>query len=263
MSGWQQALAVSLRDPAAPPAPGLRVWNGSDPALRLAVHRNNRMVSLIQVLADSFPVVQTLVGESFFAALARQHVLERPPRSLLMHAYGAGFADWLADFEPVAGLPYLPDVARLEWARWQALQAAEMPALPPAALAERLNRPEALPGSRLQLRPGAQLLRSAHPLLSIWAAHQQDDPGAALAALDLQQGEQLLVLRVEETVCLLPLDPPGHGFLAALLAGQCLGDAWGLALQRGQAFDLIGLLSQLIRHQALVAWRDGPQPEDP
>ena len=73
----QAQLALALLDPGAACPPGLRSWNGSDPGARFAVHRNNVVVSLIDALADGFPVTQELVGEAFFRAMARVHVLAR------------------------------------------------------------------------------------------------------------------------------------------------------------------------------------------
>ena len=66
----QPDWAAALLDPERPAPPGLRAWNGSDPARRFAVHRNNVVASLVSALADGFPVVQALVGEEFFRAMA-------------------------------------------------------------------------------------------------------------------------------------------------------------------------------------------------
>ena len=43
----QPDWAAALLDPERPPPPGLRAWNGSDPARRFAVHRNNVVASLV------------------------------------------------------------------------------------------------------------------------------------------------------------------------------------------------------------------------
>ncbi len=67
------AFAEALLDPAAPCPPGLTSWNGSDPAQRFAIYRNNVIVGLIDALADTYPVTEELVGEAFFRAMAREH----------------------------------------------------------------------------------------------------------------------------------------------------------------------------------------------
>ena len=109
----QSGFVRALLDPTLPAPPGLATWNGSDPALRFAVYRNNVVVSLVAALADTFPVVRELVGADFFTAMARLYVAEQPPSSPVLAHYGDGFADWLAQFEPAANLPYLADMAPL------------------------------------------------------------------------------------------------------------------------------------------------------
>ncbi len=43
----QRDFARALLDPQQPCPPGLRSWNGCDPAARFAVHRNNVVSSLV------------------------------------------------------------------------------------------------------------------------------------------------------------------------------------------------------------------------
>ena len=65
----QADFARALLDPERSPPTDLTAWNGSDPAVRLAVYRNNVVVSLLGVLADTFPITHELVGEAFFCAI--------------------------------------------------------------------------------------------------------------------------------------------------------------------------------------------------
>lgn len=61
----QNSLYQALLEPHSPPV-GLTVWNGSDPAVRFAVYRNNIMASLTEALAENCPVLQRQVGDEFF-----------------------------------------------------------------------------------------------------------------------------------------------------------------------------------------------------
>ena len=119
----QSDFAAALLDPDVAAPDGLVAWNGSDPAHRFAVYRNNVTSALSDVLADSFPVTQQLVGEAFFRALAQVFVRAHPPRTRVLAHYGHELPEFVAQFPPAAGLPYLADVARLEWQRLQALHA--------------------------------------------------------------------------------------------------------------------------------------------
>ena len=181
------AFAHALLRPDASCPAGLKTWNGSDPAKRFAVYRNNVVVSLVDALADSFPVVQALVGEDFFRAMAAEFARGNPPRSPVLAWYGAGFADFVEGFPPAAGLPYLADVARLEWLRVEAWHAADADPLPLAEIGALLADETALPTLRLALHPSLRVLRSAHPVVSLWAAHQAEDTAAALGAIDFAE----------------------------------------------------------------------------
>ncbi|MDZ4255109.1 MAG: DNA-binding domain-containing protein, partial [Sulfuritalea sp.] len=152
------AEALLAAEPVCPP--GLTTWNGSAPEKRFAVYRNNVIVSLIDALADSFPVTQELVGEAFFRAMARQFVRENPPRSPVLALYGDGFAEFIAAFPAAAELAYLADVARLELLRVQAWHAADAEPLAAQHMGRLLGDAEALPQIRFALHPSLRILRS-------------------------------------------------------------------------------------------------------
>lgn len=153
---------------------------------RFAVYRNNVAFGLTAALATRFPVIRRLVGEAFFAALARLYAEADRPRSPVLAEWGNGFAAFLEAFPHLAGYPYLGDVARIEYARGRAFHAADVGPVDPARLAT------ADPARvRLWLHPSVMLLRLAHPAVSIWALNQPDAEG-----LTLPKGPQTaLVLR--------------------------------------------------------------------
>lgn len=126
----QHTWAEALLNPSQAAPQGLRTWNRSDPAKHLAVQRNNVMISLVDALAHTFPVTLQLVGEEFFRAMAQVFVLAHPPRTRVLAHHGQALPSFIAQFPPAAGLPYLADVAQLEWQRLQALHAADASASP-------------------------------------------------------------------------------------------------------------------------------------
>ena len=252
----QAGIAAALLDPVLPCPPGLRTWNGSDPARRLAVYRNNVTSSLIDALADTFPVVQQLVGTEFFRAMSAVFVHRYPPRSRILAHYGEGFAAFVADFEPAASLPYLPDVARLEFARLRALHAADAPPITEEVLAKALADPEALAGLQFRWHPSLAVIESPHAVVSLWAAHQTDGDIAAVA---IDQPEQAIVLRDELEVLVVPVDAGTAQFVARTLAGDTFGTAAASAHGVHPPVDLGMALSLLLRHRALVGLQTPPQ----
>ncbi len=253
----QSDFAAALLDPARVVPKGLHCWNGSDPAARFAVYRNNVVVTLVQALADGFPVVQRLVGDEFFAAMAGVYARAHPPRSPVLCECGDGFADWLAEFEPAAGLPYLPDMARLERARVRAYHAADVAAIGPNALASCLQAAHRLDRVRLDIHPATTAIVSDWAVTSLWAAHQHvGDEAIARVALD--RAESALVLREGDDVLVLPIGCADAVFVQTLQSAQTLGiaaEAASLAAGATAAFDLAATLSLLIGHGCITAWR--------
>ena len=251
---WAQALL----SPAAPCPAGLSTWNGSDPARRFAVYRNNVICSLVDGLAAGFPVVQALVGEEFFRAMAAIFVRSAPPTSPVLAHYGAGFAEFIAAFTPAGGLPYLSDLARLELAWVHAFNAADAPVLSAAAAGPAMACAERAGELLLDCHPSWGLVRSAYPIVSLWAAHQPDSE-ILLSEIDLDQAEAALVLRPVLTVKLVSLTPELVAFAEALGQGLDLSTAAGAAAAAaarfGAPFDLVAALSLLMAQGALSAVR--------
>lgn len=242
-------FAAALLDPAAPCPPGLAAWNGSDVAQRFAVYRNNVTVSLVEALADTFTVVRELVGDAFFRTLATAFVRRSPPHSPVLAWYGGDFPDFVAAFPPAAGVPYLADVARLEYARVIAFHAADATPLPAAALAAWLEAPERLPALRLQLHPALSVLASPFAIVSLWAAHQGL---AEIAEVDPYRPQCALVARSNDSVEISEIPAPAARFVAALQSGAALGEAVAQAAADGTAFDPTACLGLLIGRHLLV-----------
>jgi len=121
---------------------------------RLALYRGNLTSGWERALGDVYPVVRQLMGDEFFEGLARAYGKACPSQDPDLAGFGARFADFLAGFGPAAAYPYLPDVARLEWAVHRAYLAPDLPPLGPEALGN--MAPEALDTARFTLHPSGR-----------------------------------------------------------------------------------------------------------
>ena len=218
MPEYQHAFSEALLDPARAVPAGLVRPDGRPAGRRFDIYRNNVVVGLTDALGEAFPVVKALVGDEFFEAMAGIYVRAHPPSSPRLMFYGEGFAEFLEIFEPAEGLPYLPDMARLEHARRLAYHAADDPVADPSVLSG-LDA-AALTEVRLALRAACQIVRSAHPIHAIWRFNATEDNSPVRPA-----AEDVLISRPEDTV-LVQLLPPGSAkFLLALQGGEPLGRA--------------------------------------
>src|SRR5205814_1248125 len=112
-----------------------RVYGEAPAVGPTAIYRRNVLANLHDALAAAYPVVRRLVGDAFFRELAERFARAHPSASRDLHRYGKPLPQFIADYAPAVGLPYLADVARLEWAVAQAFHAASARAFDYAALA--------------------------------------------------------------------------------------------------------------------------------
>lgn len=233
----QDVFAASVAGAAGDVLPFI-VADHVPPDERLAVYRNNGRHNFREALRAVYAVVERLVGKPFFDHMADRYAADHPSQSGDIHDFGKVFAPFLEGFPPVASLPYLPDVARLEWAMHEVFHAASAPPFP----LERLARvAQAQYGAlRFTLGPACRLLASPWPVHRLWALNQPGvawDDGFDIAA----GGVALLVRRRGVEVELEPLAPAEFALLRRLTDGQSLGDA---VRQTAPAVDLTAFLQR-------------------
>jgi hypothetical protein len=225
---------------------------------RFRVHRNNVFASLISALRGRYPVIERLVGEDFFEAAAGRFIEADPPRSPMLIDYGEGFSAFLESFEPASTLPYLADVARLEWLRHRAYHAADRKALGPSDLARTpSDRAFAL---TFQFHPSAALIVSAYPIVSIWETNAHDDETRPIGP-DLT-GEGALIVRPDDEVHVVRLDQAEQAFAAALAEGATLGEAAAKGAEF-DGFNLAPALAKLITAGAFCSFAFSSVSGDP
>jgi hypothetical protein len=250
----QRDFGAALLDPALPMPDGLVGPDGEPSPKRFAVYRNNVVVGLIETLKDAFPAVHRIVGDDFFGATARAYIMVEPPRSPILLDYGAGFPDFIRQFEPAAVLPYLADVARIERAWTEAYHAPEVAPIDPSAFTA--IAPDQLPAIQLALHPSLRVVRSQFPALTIW---QMNVAGGVPAPVDLAAGgEDVLVVRPLADVEVRSIPEGSLELIQALADGKTVLAALEAALIANARFDLSANLSDLLRVGGVVGYRLAP-----
>jgi hypothetical protein len=248
-----QALVMGalLRGDASPDvATLLRSSRGVATERRLQVYRNNLYASLGSALAAVYPVVARLVGDAYFRQLARAYVARHPSTSGNLHAFGDRLPAFLRAQASLGALPYLADVAALEWAGHEVYHESDGTDFDTISFAE--VPAEAQPRIRLHLQLATRFVASPYPVLAIWRAHQShDDEGVTAVALD-EGGVRLLVARAGFEVEYRVLGRAEDRWLRALAEGRTLAVALQAALEVDAGFDLGATLG---RHLALGSFR--------
>jgi hypothetical protein len=237
LARFQTAFAEALTGDAAALAPWL-----AEPEPRLAVYRNTVAKGCADAVAAQFPTVLAGVGEAWLRDAARVFARAHPPMSASLADYGEAFPAWLASFPPAADLPWLPGLARIDWAWRGALFAPDLAPLAAEALAA--LSPDDFEGVVAELHPAARLLWFDDATPALWQALQAEAPPAEIELTPEPQG--LLITRPGFEVRTLRLGAGGHAFLAACGAGRSLAAAGEAALGAEPGLALAELFSHLI-----------------
>ncbi|WP_341677438.1 DNA-binding domain-containing protein [Niveibacterium sp. SC-1] len=241
----QRAFADALCDVAAESvATGFLAGEAERNRALLALYRGNALANQAAALGNAFPVVRQVVGEEFFEGLARAFDRVQPSRSGNLDLAGEGFADFLAHFAPAQTLPYLVDLAALEWAVVRAWRAADAE----PADADWLSSfdMDSLAAARPRLHPALQVLCSDWPVVQIWQQHQPAHEGALAVRMD--EAECACVWRDAQGVCVSAISVAEAYFWRSLIAGEPLGAALQVALQQDGSFDLASSLGFAMQH---------------
>jgi hypothetical protein len=226
----QHAVQRGMLDGGDSDAEGWVVSDGMSSDMRLGIHRNTSISVITSALGLAFPAVRKLVGEEFFEEASRLFAAEAPPRSAWLDEYGSGFPAFLAQLTQAASVPYLADVARLEWQVNLVLHTPETKPLELARLAA-LSESQ-LAHARLVPRPEIRLVRSEFPVDAIWRAVLDADD-RAMAAIDLADAPAWLrVWRTKSGPEVVRLSEDEWRVLDSLFSGQPLHAA--LAEARGE-----------------------------
>jgi hypothetical protein len=238
----QAAFAQGVLDPslAARVASGI-VGGGIAPKRRLALYRNNVLSSLRRVLEGTFPATRRLLGPERFAEIALAFIRSAPPDRPQLLAYGAGFPAFVERWGEATAVPYVADVARLEWAREEAFYATDAPPLSAADLA--VIPIARYAGLRFELHPSLRLIRSTGPVFALWRAAVDDSTDAISTAFRQAGAEQVLVVRPQMTVTTRAIAGADLLLLEALSEGMPLAEAAERAQAGSAGFDLQAALA--------------------
>jgi len=225
LARWQQSLLAALWAPthdealdqlATPGAPDRNfMWRG------IAAYRSHAAAQAVRSLGAAYPVVEYLVGPENFEALSRLLWRERPPQGGDLAQWGAALAaqiEVLPDL--VADLPFLADVARVEWALHSMTTLGDAQAEPASFALLAQEDPENL---RLDLAPGTACFSSAWPVVTLIEAQR------SRSSLQVPSSETARVWRSGWRPRLCNAQPGEPAFLRAVQEGKSLGAALGSA----------------------------------
>ncbi|HEX5739845.1 MAG TPA: DNA-binding domain-containing protein [Hydrogenophaga sp.] len=203
-------------------------------------YRANGHALAERTLGAVYPVVAALLGSDNFDLLARDLWHRHPPTQGDLTCWGGDLAEWLAGCDTLAEVPYLADVARVEWALHRA--ATWPDATVDTASFARLSSEDPVALS-LALVPGTTLIHSEFPVVALITAHKNGEPELSDVGAMLRLGvkQTALIWRHGLRPRLAPCPPAVNVMLSALMEGcdlvSALDATSGAESANGARFD--------------------------
>jgi Putative DNA-binding domain len=219
---------------------------GADPVSLLSIYRNNMLITLMDTLAVTFPVVRRLVDPRFFEYASQTFISGNLPSKPCLAEYGSEFPSFLALFPPAAEVPYLSDVASLEWAISRVMRSEIEPEISLDSIVNIETDPAKI---RLRIGTSVRYLASVYPIHQIWLANRSDiEP----AEMHLSRKREHLQIRQTDSLELQCLPPAVWLFRALIADGGELGAAAEAAFELDPMFKLPVALASMFNDGIVV-----------
>lgn len=158
---------------------------------QFAIYKNSTYAKLQRALTDIYPVCRKLVGDDFFNGMCDRFIQQTPSQSYDLNKYGETLSSFISTFQPAQTVPYLSDIASLEWAWHLTFSAPDTNHFD----FEKFAACYATEGENIlfSLPRQSTLLVSPYPLHQIWKMNNGSDD--SLIVLEAEQSYHFLIWR--------------------------------------------------------------------
>lgn len=224
-------------------ASAFKQYSPDELSARLSIYRNNTYTSLVAALSETFTNIVHTVGEEFFSVLAKEFIQESPPKTASLIQYGDSFPKFIQQHERIQQLPYLSDLAKLDFARNMAYYAEEKPSLTQTDYAA--LSPEQLINSVVTPNSSVVLLRSPYAIYSI---HRFNENGGH-SETSYTTPEFGVTSRTEAGITSHQLTQPFYDFFDYLTKEATVGEALENVLKQTPDFNASNAIQFLIQSE--------------
>ena len=214
---------------------------------RLSIYRNNVILGLINALEDKFPVCLRLLGADNFRQLAKEYIGDNLPNSPVMFEYGKSFSKYISNNDVIKHVPYLPDVAKLEYCIGEAYHAPNSPFMTLSDFEE--IGASRLFNSQVTLHPSVACFHSNYPIVEIWKTNSYDQEVKSITILN---AEDVLVSRPSFEIIIESLPVGAVSFIKQLSDGKLMSEAVAFVNDMNKNFDLTKCL-QIMMKSGVIA----------
>ncbi len=133
---------------------------------RLSVYAEGYEIRFREGLSETYEAVHRVIGEARFAELAKAYAAQYPSRNPNLSFVGEHLPQFIGTLPLAKELPFIADLAKLEWLVSEAFHAFEKPAVGAHELSK--ISPEKLTQAVFIFQPSVAVVSSDWPVLDIW-----------------------------------------------------------------------------------------------
>lgn len=201
LSELQKAFFIAIHSENPSDLSWIKASNKLSAKQQFDILKNSIESSLQKTLNSIYPVCHQLVGGEFFLMLINDYIKKFSSYSFDLSDYGEEFYRFIQCYSSVQSLPYLSDVAKLEWA-WHRI--AIMGDTSDFHF-DKLQDSE--PGNQVFTLPyGSHLLSSSYPIHTIWKVNQESYMGDKTIILENNKTYYYLVWRKQQELRIDPVN---------------------------------------------------------
>lgn len=222
---------------------------------RLEIYRSTMRTAHVRALANTYPCCEKILGGRYFRQMATEYFHGHPATHQNLNLYGGSFPEflrnWGREHEALAEYPYLPDLAKLEWAYEQAYYASEDPEFD----FDRLStlHEDDYRNICFRLSASLSLLDSIYPVYEIWTAQQAQEEVREVEAIAAPQ--YLCIAREHYKPVIHRLGQNYWWVMQEILNGTPFGELESLVQQEHPHIPLQVIIPELISQQWVCGYR--------
>ena len=222
--------------------------NAITPEFRFNIYRTTILQNLRNALEITFPAIWQLVGKDCADNLALAFAQEKTnlPNTNCLDDWGAKFPIFLSNFQPIAHLVYLKDMAEIEWLKHLSYCAADDKVLDSRKLKKLEQSIEKL---HVVFNSSVFLYTSSYHLKNIFDLLNNPDASEKIDLL--QKQSYAVIVRQQGNVQIHWIAADLFAFLNQLKEGHTLLQAYENTLHTYPQFELVPALQFILNHQLI------------
>ncbi len=197
---------------------------------RMDVYADGYVARMMEALAEVYETVHHLLGQDAFVELTEAYMHAHPSRSYNLNFIGDHMADFIRTTPFIQKLPFLSDLAVLEWNVAQAFHAFHADVFDPAKIQG--LKEEDWDKLKIQFQSSVSVVSSEWPILDIWQARNK--PLKEISVDLVGRPQTVLVYRRDLDVVCQSIDAVQAELIRALRNKRTLGDSCAMLAEKTQ-----------------------------